>query len=210
MAYQGSLGIRPPFPPSPNARAGFRVGTVYAIDAGDSYIYYGQIDVDQSAGFFKYRTMKLSPAEEALGSAVMSRLGVCHQSIGEAVRAGTWLKLGRYPLNQELEESQFLVMWPFMSTHVTVWKGNKEIRSTVLHDPEIQDLQIMIVYDAARNIPGRLPAEFRSGSAAWHLGGTVMRERFLREEEARRYPDLAYCALPEGWVYLERPPGIAV
>src|SRR4028119_511279 len=87
-----------PFPPVPKARASVRPGTVYAMDGGDSYIYYGQIAADESIGFFKYRSKHLSSMEDVFGSSFMSCFHVIPYSIGEALRTGKWLRLGFYAL----------------------------------------------------------------------------------------------------------------
>ena len=191
-----------PFPVLPSARASSRRGTVYAIGGGDSQIYYGQIAADKSVGFFRYRSEKLDSIEEVLASELMSRFYV--GSIGDALRAGRWLKLGVGELRQELAEDPLTVMWSIGSTQVEVWKGRDVVKTVTRHDPEIQDLEIMAVYDATFHAPKRLVADYRGGFDSWSVGGPVWRERVKMEEAARTHPELPWHVLPEDWVPVER------
>jgi hypothetical protein len=89
-----------PFPPSPKARADLKPGTLYAIDGGDSYLYYGQVAPNKQIGFFKFRSREVL-TQEALAAPLMSRFGANYPLIGTALRVGKWLNLGRQarPLN---------------------------------------------------------------------------------------------------------------
>jgi hypothetical protein len=202
--YKQTSTIFLPFPPSPNARASLRSGTVYAIDGGDSYIYYGQIAPNKSVGFFKYRSKQLSLAEEVLSSEIMSRFGVGYQSIGQALRAGTWLKIGIYPLRKKLEEEPLLVQWPVGTLQVDIWEGHTVVKSTMVHDPDIQNLEIIAAYDAVYHVPKRLQADFTGGISSWPVGGPIWRERIKKEELARNHPEQSWHTLPKEWVPVER------
>lgn len=59
----------------------------------------------------------------------------------------------------------------------------------------------MAVWDAEHHIPGRLTADFGFEPSEWHIGGPISRERKIKEEMARRYPDAPWHQLPAGWVF---------
>lgn len=195
---------RLPFSPLPKARANLHAGAVYAIDGGDSYVYYGQVAADKSIGFFKYRSEKLSSVEVATASELMCRLDVAFRSIGEALRAGVWLYLGSCPLRMELSETPLRVQWPVGTLQVTVWKGRCAIMSTLVHDPAIQNLEVSAAHDAIYHVPKRLSADFSGGFNTWPVGGTIWRKRVMKEEIAKRCPEQSWHALPSDWVYVDR------
>ena len=145
-----------------------KAGTLYAIDGGDSFIYYGQVAPNAQLGFFRFRSQVVSIAE-ALSARIMSRFAVLRASVGEALRSGAWLHLGRHELRSELAEEPVLVQWPVGTLEVTLWKGAAVLGTTQVHDPAIQDLEIIAAYDAVFHVPTRLRAESRDTlpTSAW-------------------------------------------
>ena len=120
-----------PFPASPKARGNLTPGVVYAIDGGDSFIYYGQVAVNKQIGFFHFRSQMLE-LEEALASGFMSRFGVQYATIGLALRLGTWQLLGKRALASQLIDEPILVQWPVGTLEVTLWKGTSVDRKSVV------------------------------------------------------------------------------
>jgi len=161
-----------PFPSAPRARADLKPGSLYAIDGGDSFVYYGQVAANKQVGFFRFRNQSVS-ATEALSAKIMSRFGVSYPSIGLALRAGVWVSLGRYELRIELIEEPVLVQWPVGTLEVTLWKGGTVIGTTRVHDSKIQNLEIIAAYDATFHVPPRLRADFAQAQDAWSVGGSV-------------------------------------
>lgn len=190
------------FPPSPKARTDLKPGTLYAIDGDDSYLYYGQVAPNKQIGFFRFRSREVL-IQEALAAPLMSRFGVNYPSIGTALRAGKWLNLGRQKLRPELLEEPVLVQWPVGTLTVTLWKGRDILRSTVVHDPEIQDLEIIASYDATYHVPPRLRADFGETADAWAAGGSIRRERLKKEDMAARFPQQPWHQLPIDWVTVQ-------
>lgn len=191
-----------PFPPSPKARADMKSGTLYGIDGDDSYIYYGQVAQNRQIGFFRFRSREVL-VREALAASFMSRFGVIHPSVGIALRVGKWLNLGCQKLRPELLEEPVLVQWPAGVLAVTLWKGRHILRNTVVHDPEIQDLEVIAAYDATYHVPVRLRADFSETADAWAAGGSVRRERFKRQHLAARFPQQSWHQLPADWVTVQ-------
>jgi hypothetical protein len=111
------------FEPSPKARANLREGTLYAIDGGDLWIYYGQVACDKSIGFFRYRSVQVASVDEILSSELMTRIGVNYSSIGQALRSGIWKLIGTYKLCHDLTEQPMVVQWPVGTLNVNVWRG---------------------------------------------------------------------------------------
>lgn len=188
-----------PFPPSPKARADLKPGALYAIDGDDSYLYYGQVAPNKQIGFFRFRSREVL-IQEALAAPLMSRFGVMHPSIGAALREGKWLNLGRQVLRAELLDEPVLVQWPVGTLTVTLWKGRNILRNTVVHDPEIQDLEIIAAYDATYHVPPRLRADFSETADAWAVGGSIRRERLKKQDMAARFPQQPWHQLPNDWV----------
>jgi hypothetical protein len=56
-----------------------KAGRLYAIDGGDSFIYYGQVAPNAQLGFFRFRSQVVSIAE-ALSARIMSRFAVLRAS----------------------------------------------------------------------------------------------------------------------------------
>jgi hypothetical protein len=79
-----------------------------------------------------------------------------------------------------------VVQWPIGTQDVTLWSDGTPYRTKV-HDPAIQDFEIMAAWDAEYHIPQRLTADFGAEEAAWHVGGRVWRQRRVREERALRF-----------------------
>lgn len=71
---------------------------------------------------------------------------------------------------------------------------------TRVDDPDIQDMELIAVWDAEHHIPGRLVADFQAEEAEWHIGGSIRRERQIKEEMARRFSNQPQHKLPAGWV----------
>jgi hypothetical protein len=188
-----------PFPRAPIARANLKPGTLYAVDGGDSFIYYGQVAPNKQLGFFQFRSQALS-ADEALSSPLMSRFIVSLPSIGRALRAGVWVSLGHRKLRSELAKEPVFVQWPVGTLEVTLWKGGKILKTTQVHDPEIQELEIIAAYDAVFHVPSRLRADFAEPDDAWLVGGSIWRERRKKQELASRHPEQPWLKLPAQWV----------
>ena len=60
---------------------------------------------------------------------------------------------------------------------------------TRVEDPAIQDMEIIASWDAEQHIPARRTADVGPEDAPWHVGGPVWRERRVKEDYARRFPD---------------------
>lgn len=191
-----------PFEPAQRARADLKPGALYAIDGGDSLIYYGQVTPNKQLGFFRFRSQVVSVAD-ALSSEVMCRFTVSHPSVGRALRSGAWLSLGRYELRDELVDDPMMVQWPVGTLKVTIWKGGEIVKTTEVHDPEIQHHEIIAAYDAVFHVPSRLRSDFEGGPEAWKAGGSIWRERRKKQELALRHPEMPWHQLPENWVWAE-------
>ncbi|MEN3976462.1 hypothetical protein [Emcibacter sp. SYSU 3D8] len=190
----------PMFTNEANARADMKQGTVYALIGENSWIYYGQVTADKSVGFFHRRDRKVGDIQSILSASVMCVIPVAYPSITRALRAGTWCKIGRYDLAEALRLPRSLVQWPVGTLDVTIWQGGTIVGQTRIDDPGIQQLELMAVWDAQYHIPERLTADFGAEQSGWHVGGPIWRERKVKEERARRFPDLPYHQLPADWV----------
>lgn len=190
-----------PFKPASNTKANLRPGALYAIDGGDSYIYYGQIAPDKSLGFFRYRSTTITKGDDVLAREIMSRFGVNYQSIGIALRSGQWLSLGKYPVHDELTKTPKLVQWPMGTLDVTIWQGNKVLCKTKVHDPEIQNFEVIISYDAGNSVPKRLVEDYEPSEESWKVGGSVLRMRIKKEKLAEQSDNQPWHILPESWVH---------
>lgn len=181
------------------ARANLKPGACYAIDGDDLYIYYGQVAFTGGFGFFRYRSKEISVLD-ALAAPLMSRFSVIRPSVGTALRAGKWLYLGQHKLCPELLEEPIVVQWPVGTLEVTLWKGNSVIAKTKVHDPAIQDLEIIAAYDAIYHVPNRLHADFAQPKNAWSSGGSIHRERLKKQDLSTRFPEAPWHQLLPGWV----------
>jgi hypothetical protein len=130
----------------------------------------------------------------------MTRIGVIHHSIGQALRAGHWKKIRKCDVHLELLKPVSSVQWPVGTLTVTVWGGGHASYNTTIDDPAIQDMEIIAVWDAIYHIPKRLTADFGVEPAEWHVGGPVRRQRLMKEEYAKRSPDIPGHQLPPNWV----------
>lgn len=191
-----------PLPPSPKARGDLKPGVLYGIDGGDSYLYYGQVAPNKHIGFFRFRSREVL-VQNALAAPLMSRFIVNNPSIGTALRAGKWINLGRQGLRPELLEEPVMVQWPAGTLTVTLWKGRDILGNTVVHDPEIQDLEIIAAYHATDHVSPRLRADFCETADAWAVGGSIRRERLKRQDMAARFPHQPWHQLPTDWVAVQ-------
>ena len=193
------------FEEDPKARSDFKAGTLYAIWGIADWIYYGQVAVDKSVAFFSRRDRKIVAGADVLASPIMSRVGVDFASVGRALRSGSWKKLGKYPLRNELGSLRPVVQWPVGTLDVTVWIGHVQSRLTRVEDPSIQSLEIIAAWDAVHHIPARLAVDYapdeamRTVANVWSIGGPIWRERRVKEELARRFGKPGH-ELPADWV----------
>lgn len=185
----------------PKARADLKLGTIYAIAGEAGWIYYGQVAPGKHLAFFRYRGRQLEPPEVALAHPLMSVVMVAYPSITRALRAGEWKKLGRLPF-AATATPPVRVLWPIGTLTVTVWSssGEEPLYETQVDDPAIQDAELVAVLDAQHHIPKRLTADFGAEEAEWDVGGPIRRERRIKEELARRFPDQSWHRLPDDWV----------
>ena len=89
---------------------------------------------------------------------------------------------------------------PVGTLKVTVWEGAETIQETRVEDPAIQDVELMAAWDAQDQVPARLTADFGAEEPSWHVGGPIWRERKVKEELAKRFPEQARHQLPPEWV----------
>lgn len=176
------------FESDPVARADMTAGTLYAIAGERGWVYYGQVTAEKAIAFFRRRDRAITTTEDITSAPVMAVVDVAHPSIGRALRAGIWKKLGRYPLSEQ-SESRTVVQWPVGTLKVMVWQGGTPSHETSVDDPAIQMMETMAVWDAEHHVPERLAADFCAEEASWHVGGPVWRERKVKEERSRRFPD---------------------
>lgn len=188
------------FEANPKARADLTAGTVYAVTGDAGWLYYGQVTSDKAVGFFRYRGRNLEEPEVALAAPIMSVVNIAYPSITRALRSGKWRKLGRVSLVASLTEPRQAVQWSVGTLSVVVWSGAGPSYETRVEDPDIQSVELMASWDAEHHIPARLTADFGAEEAEWHVGGPVWRERRVKEEYARRFPDAACHQLPPDWV----------
>ncbi len=184
------------------ARADLSRGILYAVAGEAAWIYYGQVTPGKRIGFFRRRDRVIANVPDILSSAVMAEVGVGHRSIGAALRSGAWRKLGRFDLHDDLFKARDQVQWPVGTLTVTVWSTERKY-DTAVDNPEIQDLEIIASWDAEQHIPKRLTADFGKEQPEWHVGGPVLRQRRVKEEYARRFPDVPWHKLPADWVPTE-------
>ena len=188
------------FEQQPTARADLKPGTLYAVAGEGGWVFYAQATSDKHLGFFRRRDREPAEASVVLATPIMSVIVVAYPSITRALRSGRWKKLGRFSLADELIEPQRMVQWPVGTLTVSVWCADGTTRETLVDDPEIQDMELMAVWDAEHHIPARLTADFSEDQAQWHVGGPIRRERRIKEEMAARSPDQPWRKLPDDWV----------
>lgn len=190
------------FDSKPSSRADLKAGTLYAVCGEAQWIYYGQVAPDKSVGFFHRRDRSVASITDILTAPVLAVIGISYPSITRALRTGGWCKLGRFDLVGELERPWPTVHWPVGRLVVSVSDGHAEY-DTGVDDPAIQDMEMMASWDAERHIPARLTADFGAETAPWDVGGPIWRERKIREELARRFPESPWHQLPAEWVPTE-------
>ena len=188
------------FDAEPKARADLKPGTVYAVMGERDWVYYGQVTANKNIGFFRYRGRLPEEPEVALDQPVMCVVAVAYPSISRALRSGQWKKLCRLRPVDSLIRPTPRVNWSVGTLAVTVWCDGEASSETVVDDPAIQHAELMAVWDAQQHIPARLTADFGAEEAAWHVGGPIWRERRIKEEMARRFPDQPWHQLPPDWV----------
>tara|TARA_Y100001934_G_scaffold246466_1_gene305534 strand:+ start:288 stop:1169 length:882 start_codon:yes stop_codon:yes gene_type:complete len=174
------------FPKDQKAKASFVPGTLYAV-AVDDFIFYCQVAANQSLGFFRVRSYNILEIKEILRYPIMSRFGISRPSLGRALRDGYWIKLGKGNLKQELSESAPTVQWPVGELKVSVWLDGKIVKETSAFDPEIQSFEMVKAYDAIFHVPERLLVDYTEDSEEFESGGTVWRQRKLKEYLANKY-----------------------
>lgn len=188
------------FPKEPKARASFSQGTVYAVSV-DNFIFYCQVAVNQSLGFFKVRSKELLEVDEILSYPIMSRFGISRPSLGRALREGYWKKIGKRKLNPELVHSVPMVQWAVGELTVSIWLDGAMVKKTSAFDSEIQSYEIIMAYDAISHVPERLSVDYAKDPEQFESGGTVWRQRKLKEHLATKFPNAPYHQLPDEWVY---------
>jgi|SRR5215475_5105974 len=179
-------------------KASWVPGTLYAVDGGEGWFYYGQVAPDRhSIGFFRFRSSDRVDASAVVAHPLMCRIGIMRPSLGKAVRAGCWTQFGKHP-----QHPDFFKPWGMVQCPVGTNKVRAEVRQdsptgpsvlvrewhTRNDDPEIQDFEVMAAWDAMAHIPGRLKADYGAEPADWHVGGPLWRYRQVRQEYARRFP----------------------
>ena len=196
----GFRHARPMFEGLPKARADMKAGALYAVTGDAGWVYYGQVTPEKKIGFFRRRDRKPADAAIVLNTPIMAVIIVAYPSITRALRSGRWKKLGRFAVAQELVQPRPSVYWPVGTLTVSVSELDEANRDTRVDDPAIQDMELVAVWDAEHHIPARLTADFGIEQAEWHVGGPIRRERWIKEEMARRWPDQAWHKLPADWV----------
>ena len=83
------------------------------------------------------------------------------------------------------------------------WKGGAAVGTTQVHDPNIQDLELIAVYDAEFHVPKRLRVEYNDSRDAWSVGASIRRERLKKQALAKKFPDSPWHQLPKEWVSVE-------
>ncbi|WP_420381432.1 hypothetical protein [Novosphingobium sp.] len=187
------------FEGKPSSRADLKSGTLYAVYGERQSIYYGQVTSDKRIGFFRRRDHNVASPIDILSSPVMAVVTVVYPSITRALRSGAWSRLGRFELTSALKEPWPMVRWSAGTLIVGVMDGDMEYDARV-EDQAIQAMEIIAGWDAEEHIPARLTADFGKEEAAWNIGGPVWRQRRVKEEYARRFPDSPWHQLPADWV----------
>ena len=195
------LMVQPLFQPDPVAKRDLKLGTLYAVSGEGGWIYYGQVTQDKRIGFFHHRDREVRETESIVAFPVMARFSVQHVTIGQALRGGYWRKLGKFDLNRDLQNSLPCVQWPVGTSTVTIWIDGRAAYNTLVHDPTIQDYEIIASWDAIYHVPERLTADFGNEPAAWYVGGPVWRQRRVKEQMAMRFQDNPAHKLPPGYVF---------
>lgn len=188
------------FAPNPKARGDLTPGTLYALFGEKGLIYYGQVTPDEQIGFFRRRDHQVAETAIIIATPIMSVVGLWVPTIGLALRAGRWKKLGRFDVVNALRMPAPSVQWPVGTLIVTVDDGANPLYETRVDDPAIQNFEVAAAWDAGYHIPARLTADYGAEEAEWHVGGPVWRERKVKEEYAKRFPEAPWHKLPDDWV----------
>jgi hypothetical protein len=179
-------------------KASFVPGTLYAIHGLNDWIYYGQVTATKSFGFFRYRSREIVAADVVLANEIMSNVSVWLATVGQALRQGVWVKIGKYPLHPALTGPRSNVIWSQMAgpnDKVEVWTEQPNVKPrdqrddyyhTTVDDPAIQNLEVAAAWGAVDHIPKRLEADFGAEPGEWYIGGPIWRERRYRAELVRR------------------------
>jgi hypothetical protein len=185
----------------PKAKSSSKPGSVYAIAGEDDYIYYGQISADKTIGFYNFRTNSIGTLEEVVSQPIMSRFLVNFPSIGRAMRKGLWLKMGNAKFPEQLNNTMDMAQWPVGELTISIWRDGKVIKNTSVFDPTIQDVEVMQAYDADYHVIERLKADYETPDNCFEVGGSIKRERRLKEMLAQKHQDKPWHHLPDNWVY---------
>lgn len=105
-----------------------------------------------------------------------------------------WHRVTNLPVNQELEWEEYENT---LRARARKWLSRRGGRHRCW--PSI-DYTSVALWDAENHIGARLAANFGEEEAPWHIGGPVWRERRVKEESARRFPDAPWHQLPPGRV----------
>jgi hypothetical protein len=187
-------------------KASWVPGTLYAIDGGERWLYYGQVAPDKyTIGFVRFRSSDLVDASEVLVHPLMCRVAVMRPSLGAALRAGRWKPLGKHQQHPDFFKPWGLVQCPVGTNHVRaeVRQDSPKRPSALIRewhtrndDPEIQTFEVMAAWDAVHHLPARLKADYGQEVADWHVGGPLWRHRQVLQEFARRFPGQPGHQLP--------------
>jgi hypothetical protein len=191
---------------APQAKASRAPGTLYAINGGEGWFYYGQDSAQGDIGFLRHRTSDIERRPEiVLPYPLMSRVCIEWPSLERALRTGRWHFLGGAPVHPDLAKPYGVVLCPVGTNNVQVWVYQDRpgqpatiVRTwhTRIDDPEIQNFEVASAWDAEHHIPQRLKADFGEEEADWHVSGPVWRHRDVKLEYARRFPDQPWHQLP--------------
>src|SRR5688572_9495624 len=99
------------FASDPKARADLKPGTLYALFGEKDLVYYGQVTPDEQIGFFHRRDHEVADTATILATPVMSVMSLWVPTLGLALRAGRWKKLGRFEVVEGLRLPAPAVQW---------------------------------------------------------------------------------------------------
>jgi hypothetical protein len=139
----------------PSAKTDLKPGTLYAIAGEEGWFYYRRVAADKAIEFFRRRDRQVAVVDDIIIEPVMAVVTVTHPSIGRALRSGFWKKLGRTPLPKSVAP-RMVVQWPAGTLKVSVWRGDVLSHETMVHDPAIQEMEIIAGWDAEYKIDGGL------------------------------------------------------
>ena len=147
------------------AKASWIPGTLYAVDGGEGWIYYGQVSASKgNIGFLRHRTRDLDTRPEIPAYPLMSRICIAWPSLGRAL-AGQAVALAQ-PCRAAFRDSPArTASLCARLIRITCRRGMTEDRAgqpgtilrtwhTRIDDPEIQNFEVMSVWDAEHHLPG--------------------------------------------------------